>query len=90
MPDLNLPTLAQLGLMNIVGFESLHMQYSQNAVFGKSKLKHFGADTFFGHQEMMGSAPIKPDTEPFYTKIDSVSRHYSVQIIESDVLKRLI
>ncbi len=74
VPDLNLPTLAQLGLMNIVGFESLHMQYSQNAVFGKSKLKHFGADTFFGHQEMMGSAPIKPDTEPFYTKIDSVEQ----------------
>lgn len=72
MPELSLPTLARLGLMNIAGFESAMMKFSENAIFGKSKLKHFGADTFFGHQEMMGSKPVKPKTEPFYTKIDAV------------------
>jgi phosphopentomutase len=71
-PDLLLPTLAKLGLMNIVGFESAKMKFSSNALFGKSKLKHFGADTFFGHQELMGSKPIQPKTEPFHTQIDRV------------------
>lgn len=92
VPDLNLPTLMGLGLMNIAGFESQCMKFSQNAVFGKSKLKHFGADTFFGHQEMMGSVPVRPETEPFYTKIDAIEQalqreHYQVRRIKaSDLL----
>lgn len=92
VPELNLPTLMDLGLMNIAGFESHAMKFSQNAVFGKSKLKHFGADTFFGHQEMMGSVPVRPETEPFYTKIDVIEQtlqreNYQVRRIKaSDLL----
>ena len=56
-PDLKLPTLEKLGLMNAYGRESKCMKYSEDANFGKSELMHFGADTFMGHQEIMGTLP---------------------------------
>lgn len=56
-PDLKLPTLEKLGLMNAYGHESKLMKFSENANFGKSELMHFGADTFMGHQEIMGTLP---------------------------------
>ena len=43
-PDLKLPTLEKLGLMNAYGRESKCMKYSEDANFGKSELMHFGAD----------------------------------------------
>ena len=49
-PDLKLPNLERLGLMNAFGKESKCMKFSKDAVFGKSELMHFGADTFMGHQ----------------------------------------
>jgi len=59
-PDLKLPTLEKLGLMNAAGFESAQMKFSAEANFGKSALKHDGADTFMGHQEILGTLPKKP------------------------------
>ena len=52
-PDLKLPNLEALGLMNAFGSESNCMKFSPQANYGKSELKHFGADTFMGHQEIM-------------------------------------
>lgn len=54
-PDLKLPNLEALGLMNAFGKESACMKFSPDATFGKSELMHFGADTFQGHQEIMGT-----------------------------------
>ena len=65
-PDLKLPNLEKLGLMNAYGAESAQMKFSPKAVFGKSELMHFGADTFMGHQEIMGSFPKKPLVQPFH------------------------
>lgn len=56
-PDLYLPNLERLGLMNAYGHESLKMKFSTKAIFGKSELMHYGADTFMGHQEIMGTIP---------------------------------
>ena len=39
------------------GAESNDMKYCESANFGKSELMHFGADTFMGHQEIMGTLP---------------------------------
>ena len=74
-PDLKLPNLEKLGLMNAYGAESAQMKFSPKAVFGKSELMHFGADTFMGHQEIMGSFPKKPLVQPFQMKVDEIKAH---------------
>lgn len=74
-PDLKLPNLEKLGLMNAYGKESKNMHFSNQAVFGKSELMHFGADTFMGHQEIMGTKPKKPLAIPFQEKVDEIAEH---------------
>ncbi len=94
-PDLKLPNLERLGLMNAYGFESNKMKFNKNANFGKSKLMHFGADTFMGHQEIMGTFPKKPDVQPFQTKVEDVYNHlkengYKVKYIEKQGLRYVL
>ena len=74
-PDLKLPNLERLGLMNAFGKESKCMKFSKDAVFGKSELMHFGADTFMGHQEIMGSLPKKPIPQCFSNHAEEVANH---------------
>jgi len=71
-PELRLPTLQKLGLMNIVNREMPAMKFSPNATFGRAQLMHYGADTFFGHQEIVGTRPQKPFGEPIKNKIDFI------------------
>ena len=71
-PDMKLANLEQLGLMNAFGAESNDMKYCESANFGKSELMHFGADTFMGHQEIMGTLPKRPTMHPFQEKVDEV------------------
>lgn len=94
-PNLSLPNLEKLGLMNSFGSESQKMKFNSDAVFGKSELVHFGADTFMGHQEIMGSYPKKPDFQPFQDKIDAVITHltdlsYKVEVIQRGKLRYLL
>ncbi|MBS5937998.1 phosphopentomutase [Clostridium sp.] len=70
--DLKLPVLEKLGLMNILGEEINGMKANPKATYGKSNLTHFGADTFFGHQEIMGTKPKMPFREPIKNKIDKI------------------
>ena len=63
--NLCLPNLEKLGLMNALGTETSVMHKNPLAVYGKSKLLHYGADTFMGHQEIMGTRPQKPLFMPF-------------------------
>lgn len=74
-PGLKLPHLERLGLMNAFGKDSLLMKRNPLAVYGKSELQHYGADTFMGHQEIMGTAPLKPLFQPFQEKIDAIETH---------------
>jgi phosphopentomutase len=53
--DLHIPTLYELGLGKIVDNIG-----EPKAAYGKSNLAHYGADTFMGHQELMGSKPGIP------------------------------
>lgn len=94
-PDLYLPNLEKLGLMNAFGKQSNKMKFSVDANFGKSELMHYGADTFMGHQEIMGTKPKKPDIQPFQTKVDIVYQHlkdngYKVQFIEEKGLRYIL
>lgn len=94
-PDLKLPTLEQLGLMNSYGVESNKMKFSEYANYGKSELLHYGADTFMGHQEIMGTFPKKPKFQPFQEKLDIVYTHlkkfgYQVEYRGQGKLKYLL
>ncbi len=71
-PDMKLKNLEFMGLMNIYGKESENMKFSESAVYGKSELMHYGADTFMGHQELMGTCPKRPYFQPFSEVIDEV------------------
>ena len=74
-PDMKLPALERLGLMNAWGSESLNMKFSPSANYGKARLLHYGADTFMGHQEIMGTRPKMPEMVPFQEKVDAVAQH---------------
>lgn len=71
-PDVRLPVLEQLGLINALGFRANIMQPSASAVFGRANLQHDGGDTFMGHQEILGTRPQIPLRIPFSSVIDSV------------------
>ena len=94
-PDLKLPTLEKLGLMNAFGAESQCMKFEPLANFGKSELAHHGADTFMGHQEIMGTRPRKPEIIPFQEKVDIVAAHlrekgHQVEIRETAGLRYVV
>lgn len=94
-PELKLPVLEKLGLMNAFGHESKNMKFSPSANFGKSELMHFGADTFMGHQEIMGTIPKKPLVQPFQEKVDIVYKHlikrgHKVQFMGNEELRYLL
>lgn len=65
VPELYLPNLEKLGLMNAAGFETERMKPCPTALYGKSLLTHFWADTFWGHQEIMGTKPVMPKGHTF-------------------------
>ena len=67
-PDIKIPNLTKLGILNVL--EKNHHQ--ENMTYGCAKLTHFGADTFFGHQEIMGTKPTKPFGAPLSDKIDTI------------------
>ncbi|WP_426350389.1 phosphopentomutase [Alloiococcus sp. CFN-8] len=93
-PSLKLPNLEALGLMNALGEPVGAMKLSNTAVFGRAELQHFGADTFYGHQEIMGTKPRMPEKEPFYKACDRIypeliKKGYQVEVIEGEVGKYL-
>lgn len=56
---------------------------------------HFGADTFMGHQEIMGTLPKQPEVHPFQQKVDVVAAHlkncgHQVEIIERQGLRYVV
>lgn len=90
LPQLRLPVLEKLGLANALDYsmrdgfvnagiidipklpEQLHLVH--NACYSFHKLAHFGADTYWGHQELLGSRPQKPKTAPFSTYLDEIQQ----------------
>lgn len=67
-----LPTLESLGLMNALNIEFGDHKKSETAIYGTSNLTHYGADSFLGHQEIMGTTPKMPLIQPFHVVIDTV------------------
>lgn len=95
LPELRLPHLERLGLMNALGQEAGSMRYSPQATFGQSDLAHYWADTFAGHQEIMGSTPKKPVEMPFSEFISGVadqlrSNGYRVELRGNEIKLLLV
>lgn len=75
VPTIDIPTLEKLGLMNILGFETDRLKFSEVANYGKAKLTHHGADSFLGHQEIAGTTPKEPLNQAFNEVIEEVAEH---------------
>ncbi|ECG8589770.1 phosphopentomutase [Salmonella enterica subsp. salamae] len=74
LPQLRLPTLEKLGLINALGYTPGVMKPSASAVWGVAELQHEGGDTFMGHQEILGTSPQAPLRMPFNAVIDRVEQ----------------
>ena len=57
-----------------MGREFPGLPFATDATFGRAELMHDGADTFFGHQEIMGTRPAKPFGEPICNKIELIKK----------------
>lgn len=68
--QIDYPNLRKLGLYDLLGLEKNNIPY----IVGKSNLKHFGADSYFGHQEIIGSEPAAPQISTFDKSIDDIKR----------------
>jgi len=63
---LRLPTLEKLGLINALGYQPDNVMHPNPAAnYGNANLQHQGADSFMGHQEIMGTRPDIPLLMPF-------------------------
>jgi phosphopentomutase len=59
--ELRLPTLAALGLGNLAGIPGVPpCEAPSMSRWGRTAIRHGGADTYLGHQEMMGTVPPTP------------------------------
>lgn len=67
----DLPVLSQLGLRHI------NAQVDSECLghYGRVKLQHEGADSYLGHQEIMGSKVKKPIIQPFSQHIKTIAEH---------------
>jgi len=74
-PHIKIPNLEKLGLMNAIGEEFKQHKFSSTANWGTANLAHQGADSFLGHQEIVGTLPKPPLIEPFNHKIDIVENN---------------
>ena len=76
LPELRLPTLESLGLGNAMQAASSHPLEGpaivESCCYGVHNLAHFGADTFWGHQELMGTKPKKGESGPILTKLPAI------------------
>lgn len=75
LPQLRLPVLEKLGLINALGFQPDNvMRPEPGASFGCARLQHQGGDSFMGHQEIMGTCPAAPLRMPFTQVRESVAQ----------------
>ncbi|HEY3368763.1 MAG TPA: phosphopentomutase [Symbiobacteriaceae bacterium] len=84
---LHLPALAAMGLGNLLEVPGVRAAgASATAAWGRCALRHVGADTYAGHQEMAGSIPGTPVAQPMTLMSNAVATalecaHHQVQRI---------
>jgi phosphopentomutase len=63
-PQLRLPALETMGLGRVLNHPRLNPDKARGA-WGTNRLQHQGADSYMGHQELMGSNPLAPQLISF-------------------------
>jgi len=73
--SLKLQNFEKIGMGNIDKIPGMNA-VGENAIasFGKCMLKHFGADTFDGHNEIMGTKPKRPFKRLFREELKKVKK----------------
>lgn len=75
--------LIKLGLMNAMDLDyDETFKKSDKAIFGKSDLIHYGADSYFGHQEIVGTRPKKPIFQKLSDFLDELEEDFKSQGFE--------
>ncbi len=69
--NIEIPNLERLGINKLLNHPRLK-KLPVLASYGALNLQHYGADSYAGHQEIMGSKPMKPLMVPFKTYIEEV------------------
>ncbi|MBS4536728.1 phosphopentomutase [Clostridium sp. D2Q-14] len=69
--EIEIPNLEKLGINKIVKHNRLKNDINEGS-YGILNLKHYGADSYAGHQEIMGTDPKKPLMKPFVFYIEEV------------------
>ncbi len=70
--NLVIPNLEKMGVGYLTTVDKIKKVQNPIASIGSSNLAHFGADTYQGHQEIMGTKPKMPVIRPFADYIDKV------------------
>jgi len=83
---ISIKNMEKLGINRILNHKRLTASSETLASFGRARLLHEGADSYMGHQEIMGSKPLAPKIIPFYQTIDKAKYHfesldYNVEVI---------
>ncbi|CAH0343884.1 phosphopentomutase [Bacillus sp. CECT 9360] len=89
VPSLRIPTFEKLGINKILNHPRLE-EIENMASYGVLNLMHHGADSFEGHNEIMGSKPKKAYLAPFIDNMDEVRNAlelegYKVEIPNPDL-----
>lgn len=71
--DIRIPNFEKLGVNKLLRHKRLG-KIDNLASYGVMELEHFGADSYAGHQEIMGTKPLKPLLKPFSDYIDTVKQ----------------
>jgi len=72
-PQLHIPTLTKLGLLNSLH----HIQEKTSgmlASWGWCELAYQGADSYLGHQEIMGAIPLEPQKALMWAKVNEFEK----------------
>lgn len=72
--NLSLPTFEKLGIYQVLKHPKLEPREAM-ASFGSLNLQHYGADSYAGHQEIMGTIPAKPSLVPFREVLPKVKAY---------------
>lgn len=72
--SLKLPNLEKIGIMNALDYETEYMKKSLNCTYGKCALNHPGADSFLGHQEIMGRKEFNRNIQVFSEKAHEIGK----------------
>lgn len=85
---IEIPNLEKLGIGRLVGHPRLKGHHHGIASYGILNLQHEGADSYAGHQEIMGTKPKKPWIEPFACMMEKIKESleasgYKVSIPDS-------